>query len=114
MRVSSCGSWLARSSARYPVFSTTASSRSDTPVSSRSATARSSSSSAVKPLMALTERVAMAGASSGRPRAAMKGMRSRSARAEMQASARSPMPRLGTLMIRRRLTVSVGLDMTRR
>ncbi len=34
---------------------------------------RSSSRRAVKPLMALTERVAMAGASSGRPRAAMKG-----------------------------------------
>jgi len=35
-------------------------------------------------------------------------------RALMQASARSPMPRLGTLTMRRRLTVSLGLESTRR
>ena len=68
----------------------------------------------MKPLIAATERVAMPGASSGRPSAATKGIRSRSARALMQASARSPMPRLGTLTMRRRLTVSLGLESTRR
>ena len=42
--------------------------------------------------------------------AATNGIRSRSASAATQASARSPMPRLGTLRMRRRLTVSSGLD----
>ena len=62
-------------------------------------------------MIAATERVAMPGASSARPSAATKGIRSRSASAATQASARSPMPRLGTLRMRRRLTVSVGLEM---
>ena len=63
-------------------------------------------------LIAVTDRVAMPGASSARPSAATKGIRSRSASASTHASARSPMPRLGTLRIRRRLTVSTGFETT--
>ena len=59
----------------------TASSSAPTPCSSSAWTWPSCSSRPVKPLIAATERVAMPGASSGRPRAAMNGIRSRSARA---------------------------------
>jgi hypothetical protein len=73
----------------------------------------SDSSSPVNTSIAATDRVAMPGASADGPSAATKGMRSRSASWAMQASARSPIPRLGTLMIRRRLTVSAGFEITR-
>ena len=108
IRVSSWGSELARSSRRYPLCSTTASRSPATPDPSAQ-TLDSDSSSPVNTSIAATDRVAMPGASAGRPSAATKGMRSRSASWAMQASARSPIPRLGTLMMRRRLTVSAGL-----
>ena len=65
------------------------------------------------------ERVTSSGSALGRllgaiRSAAANGIRSRSAKSATSSSARSPMPRLGTLRMRRRLTVSSGLDSTRR
>ena len=67
-----------------------------------------------KPWIALSERVAMPGASSARRSASQKIVRSRSAYAATQASARSPMPRLGTLSTRRSEISSAGLTSIRR
>jgi hypothetical protein len=65
-------------------------------------------------LTAFTERVAMPGAWSARRRASMKEIRSRSARAAAAPSARSPIPRLGSLTMRRTLMSSAGFTMARR
>jgi hypothetical protein len=54
------------------------------------------------------------GCSAATRNAAAKEIRSRSAYCATISSARSPMPRLGTFKMRRRLTVSSGLDSTRR
>ena len=76
-------------------------------------TSRSNSSSiATNSWIALSERVASSPTSEHRRRAEANGIRSRSAKFSMQASARSPMPRFGVLMTRRRLTMSVGLATT--
>ncbi len=70
------------------------------------------------PAMFFCERVASAGSRCGSSAAVRSAraneVRSRSAYSATTASARSPMPRLGTLRMRRRLTVSSGLDSTRR
>ncbi len=59
-------------------------------------------------------RVARPGASAARVSASQKVIRSRSARAAMQASARSPMPRLGVLSTRRSEISSAVLTSIRR
>ena len=69
---------------------------------------------ATKDRIALTERVAMPGASSARCRASKNVTPSRRASASTQAIARSPMPRLGSLTIRRRLISSAVLASIRR
>ena len=65
-------------------------------------------------LTALAERAAMPYASSTRRSACGKEIFSRRPRASIIASARSPMPRLGTLRMRRSGTASSGLASTRR
>ena len=64
--------------------------------------------------IALAERVARAGASSSRCMAAENEIPSRSASAEIDPWARSPIPRLGSLMIRRTVMSSEGLAIARR
>ena len=64
--------------------------------------------------MFVSDRVAMPGASSARRSASQNVIRSRSASASTHASARSPMPRLGVLRIRRSDTWSSGLTSIRR
>ena len=71
-----------------------------------------SSSSATNSWIALSERVASSPTLEHRRSAEANGIRSRSAKFSMHASARSPMPRFGVLMTRRRLTMSVGLATT--
>ncbi len=65
-------------------------------------------------LTAFAERAAMPYASSTRRSACGKLIFSRWERASIIASARSPMPRLGTLRMRRSGTESSGLASTRR
>jgi hypothetical protein len=67
-----------------------------------------------KACTALTERLAIAGASWARRIAWANDVRSRAASASIAASARSPIPRFGSLMIRRSDTVSSGFTSTRR
>ena len=70
--------------------------------------ARSSSIRATNSLDRVGDRGAMPGASSARAQRLPERMRSRLANASTHASARSPIPRLGTLRMRRRPTVSPG------
>ena len=65
-------------------------------------------------LMAFAERVARAGASSKRCMASEKEMPSRSASAAIEPWARSPIPRLGSLMMRRTVMSSAGFAIARR
>ena len=64
--------------------------------------------------IAAWERVASAGTSDDRRRAAAKGMRSREAKDSTAASAFSPIPRRGVLRMRRSETSSSGLTSSRR
>ncbi len=66
------------------------------------------------PRIALSERLASPGASSARWSASQKVIRSRWASPSMQASARSPIPRLGVFSTRRNETESAGLTSIRR
>ncbi len=79
-----------------------------------STTVRSSSISVLNRFTAFDERAAMPYASSTRRSACGNEIFSRIERASIIASARSPMPRLGTLRMRRSGTVSSGLESTRR
>ena len=74
----------------------------------------SSSTIATNAWMQFSDRVAMPGASSALRRASKNVIRSRSAYAATQASARSPMPRLGVFRIRRSEISSAGLASIRR
>ena len=69
---------------------------------------------ATKASMFLRLRVARPGASAARVSASQKVVLSRSASAAMQASARSPMPRLGVLSTRRSEISSAVLTSIRR
>lgn len=75
---------------------------------------RSSSISTLNRFTALVERAAMPKASSTRRSACGKVIFSRIARASIIASARSPIPRLGTFRMRRSGTLSSGFASTRR
>ena len=74
----------------------------------------SSWTSPTKPWIARRDRVARPGASSARVSASQKVIRSRSASAWTQASARSPMPRRGVLSTRRSEISSAELTSIRR
>ena len=67
-----------------------------------------------KPVMALSDRVARPGRPRPRRSASQNVIRSRSASAVTHATARSPMPRLGVLRIRRSEISSAGLTSIRR
>ena len=78
------------------------------------ACSRSSPTRALKPAIAAADRAARAGTSPGVRSAWANVIRSRDAYEATYSSARSPMPRLGTLSTRRSDTSSAGLAISRR